>query len=86
MGNTQGIWILYGALLTLNFLNANVQKIAAERHWIIETAKLNQSVCHKSVLTSKLKLKNTLSWGEVMPLFTQETKSYTSLQNYNDLI
>lgn len=40
--NTQGIWILYDVLLTLNFLNANEQKtIAAERHSIMESATLN---------------------------------------------
>lgn len=33
--NTQGIWILYDVLLTLNFLNANVHKVAAERHSIM---------------------------------------------------
>ena len=36
--NIQGACILYGILLTLNFLNANEQKtIASERHWVMET-------------------------------------------------
>lgn len=40
-GYTEGIWILYGPLLTSKFLNANVAKtIVAERHWIMENSKL----------------------------------------------
>lgn len=35
MGNPQGVWILYGVLLTLKFLNANGQMTAAERCWIM---------------------------------------------------
>ena len=54
MGNTQCIWILYGVFLTLNFLNANVQKtIAAVRHWVMKAVKLNQPVYFKNILTSK---------------------------------
>lgn len=37
------VWTLYGALLILNFLNANEQTTATERHWIMKgTAELNQ--------------------------------------------
>lgn len=32
MGNAQGIWILYGSLLTFNSLNADKKTTAAKRH------------------------------------------------------
>ena len=42
MGNTQDICILYGAVLTWNFLHADEQMVAAERHQVMEeTAELN---------------------------------------------
>lgn len=44
MENTKGVQILFGVVLTLSVSNANAQKaITAEKHWIIETAKFNQS-------------------------------------------
>lgn len=52
MENTQGIWILYGVFLTLHFLNANIKKLAAKRHLVIETAKLHQPKYFQNVLTS----------------------------------
>lgn len=46
MGKTHGVWILCGALLTLNVFNANEQNMAAvERYWIVEkTTALNQHI------------------------------------------
>lgn len=44
MGNIQSVWILYGVSLTLNFLYNNVKKIAVERQWITETAKINKII------------------------------------------
>ena len=36
MGNAQGVWILYVVVLTLNFLNADEQVVATERHGIVK--------------------------------------------------
>ena len=43
MGNTQGVWKLYGALMTLNVLKTK-NAIAAERHRTMRIDKLNQSI------------------------------------------
>lgn len=43
-------------MLSLNFL-------AAKRYWIIKTAKFNQLIYFKDILTSKLKSKDVLLWG-----------------------
>lgn len=47
MGNKQGIWILYGISLTFNFLDDNKQKQSCWETFIIENAKLNQSIYFK---------------------------------------
>lgn len=54
MAKTQDIWILCGALLTLNSLNAieQTKNIAAKRHWITETTKVNQTIYIENVLPS----------------------------------
>lgn len=38
MGNIQGVWNLYAAVIILNyFFNADEQMIAADRHGIVNT-------------------------------------------------
>ena len=53
--NTQGIWILYGALWTWNFLNVKeLRTIAAGGHWSMEeTVELNQPLYIGDILASK---------------------------------
>ena len=64
MGNTQGVLIPYGALLTLNCLNTEEQTAAPERFWIVEgTAELNQLIYFRDVLTLKWKPEYVLCWG-----------------------
>lgn len=36
MRNTQGAWILYVIVLSLNFLIADTQMTAAGKHWIVK--------------------------------------------------
>ena len=51
MGNTQGVWILHGALWTLNFLSLGELTAAAnDRHGIVKgTAGLNHArYCRES--------------------------------------
>lgn len=61
MGNTQGIWILYDIVLTLNFLNADEQVKTPERHEIVKgTAELNQPKYFRDALTLKWNSENVL--------------------------
>ena len=41
----------------------NKKKVAAERHWIMKTAKLNRAIYFKNILTSKWKLDNMSCCG-----------------------
>lgn len=36
MGNTYGVWILYGGLLSLKLFNADDQTLVAERHGTVK--------------------------------------------------
>lgn len=66
MGNSQGAWILYVALLTYNFLNADEQKAnTPERHWIVEkkSSKLSQPTYLKNVLTAGWESRYMLNQG-----------------------
>lgn len=63
-GNAQKLWILYGAVLTLNSLNVDYCMTAAEIHWIVKgTTELNPSRYFGDVLTLKQNLENVLPWG-----------------------
>lgn len=64
MGNTQSIWILYDALLTFNFLNAEEQTTAVEKHCIMK-----EPVYFRDVLASKWKSGNVLHWERYYALF-----------------
>ena len=58
MENTQDVWVLYGPVLTLNFLNADEQVPAAYSYRIGNwTAKLNQLRYFRATLTLKKKSK-----------------------------
>ena len=50
-------------MLSLNFLTAEKEEIAAKRHWIIKAFGLNQPIYLINVLTSKWKSKDVLLWG-----------------------
>lgn len=56
MGNTQGDWILYGFVLSLNFLNADELMTIPGRQGIIAgIAELNHPKCSRNALTLKRK-------------------------------
>ena len=74
MGNTQGVWILYGTLLTLNILDAKEQKNSCGETLDMETAELNQSIYFKDALTSKWKSENKLLWGRGYDFFSPNRK------------
>lgn len=54
---TQIVWMLFGILMIMNFLNANEHGIAAsERHWIVEgNAESYQSIYFRNVIASNCK-------------------------------
>lgn len=64
MGNTYGVWILYGGLLSLKFFNADDQTSAAERHGTVKgNTELNQTRYFMDVLTLKCNSENVSCWG-----------------------
>ena len=60
MEYTQRVWIMYIIVLSLNFLT--VKKLSTKRHFIIWTAKLNQHIYFKGIMTSEFGSKNLLLW------------------------
>lgn len=75
MKNTQGVWILYGVVLSLNFLNANEWRTAAEKHGIAaETAGANQPRHFRHSLSLKWWPENVLCWGRGDPFVSTWTE------------
>ena len=86
MENTQRVWILYVALLTLNFLNANEQNGSC---WDMldcrKTTELNHPIYFKAVLTLEWKSENVLYWGESLCFcFHRKQKTKGSFQINED--
>lgn len=81
--NTKDVRILFGVVLTLSVLKANAQKaIAAEKHWIIETAQLNQSTSFKRCRDFKMEVRKHVTLGEKFCLcILRKQKICGSLQN-----
>ena len=59
MENSQSLGYIY-YLFSLNFLT--VEELSTRRHFIVWTAKLNQHVYYKGVMTSKFESKDMLRW------------------------
>lgn len=53
--------------------------IALERHMVLETAKLNQPINYKNVLSSKWKSENMLRLGKGYAFVSRGNESYGSL-------
>lgn len=82
MGNTQGVWILCGALLTLIFLNAGKQVTAAKRHGIVKgNAELKQSRYFRDVLILKQNSEDVLHWGRGYAFVSTGNEGCGFLQN-----
>lgn len=62
MGIAQGIWILYGALLTTNLLNEHKMTVA-ERYWILGKNYQIKPVYIFQEITLERKSENVLNWG-----------------------
>lgn len=86
MGNALEVWILYVAVLTLNYLNADEQIISVESHGIKRRiAEIYQPIYSRTVLPSKwkpkkktllIKSKSKMFWRKGFAFFPQETKTF----------
>lgn len=82
MGNTQGVWILYCALLTLKFLNTAEQMAVIGRHWNVKgTPELNQLIYFEDVLVSEWKSENVFYWGRGCAFVSTGMTSYGFFQS-----
>lgn len=61
MGN-HGILDLVYIVLSLNIVTADQWAVTAKKHWIMETARLNQPIYFYNILTSKWNSKRVLLW------------------------
>ena len=64
---------MYIIVFSLNFLTVN--ELSTERHFIVWTAKLNQHVYYKGIMTSEFGSKNMLLW--------KRRSSFVSKENEN---
>ena len=60
MENSQRTWILYIIVFSLNSLT--VKELNTERHFIVWSAKLNQHICSKGIMTYKFQSKDMVLW------------------------
>ena len=59
MENSQRVWILY-IVFSLNFLT--VKELNTEKHSIVWSAKLNQHISSKDIMTSKFGSEDMVLW------------------------
>ena len=86
MENTQGVWILYSILLTLNCFGC-WWVAAAERHGIVTgTPELDQPRYFRYVLTLTWIQKINCTAEEIMLVFSQEAKGVDSFKVNRDQV